>query len=191
MVCQLPGSAGQPRLQGRSGSARRYRPAAGRLRSTRPRRRAAPPAHATEGGRRDQEPRKQMLLTFAHCLRGHGVTGFPDPNADGQLTLEMISAAGVDIHTRSFVDGGEGVRGCDPWCDHGGPAGDGDQRPPLTAAISRVRARAWSQVRATPRRLAPTARSWSVRRADRSDRPRTARARPVAVGANRLAIRGT
>lgn len=57
-----------------------------------------------KGGGGDQGSRKQALLAFAHCLRGHGVTGFPDPNASGQLTIEMISAAGVDIHTRSFFD---------------------------------------------------------------------------------------
>jgi hypothetical protein len=55
-----------------------------------------------DGGGRDQGPNKQALLAFAHCLRGHGVTGFPDPSASGQLSGEMISAAGVDIHTPSF-----------------------------------------------------------------------------------------
>ncbi|MGZ4286692.1 MAG: hypothetical protein ACXVW5_21050 [Solirubrobacteraceae bacterium] len=45
------------------------------------------------GGARDQGPHKQVLLAFAHCLRAHGVNGFPDPNANGQLTTEMISAA--------------------------------------------------------------------------------------------------
>lgn len=54
------------------------------------------------GGGHDQGPNKQALLAFAHCLRGHGVTGFPDPNTSGQLTGEMISAAGVDIHTPNF-----------------------------------------------------------------------------------------
>jgi hypothetical protein len=57
-----------------------------------------------KGGGRDQGPNKQALLAFAHCLRAHGATGFPDPNASGQLTTEMIKAAGVDIHTRSFFD---------------------------------------------------------------------------------------
>jgi hypothetical protein len=56
------------------------------------------------GGSRDQGPGKQVLLAFAHCLRAHGVTGFPDPNASGQLSIEMIRAAGVDIHTRGFLD---------------------------------------------------------------------------------------
>lgn len=56
-----------------------------------------------KGGGGDHGPGKPVLLAFAHCLRAHGMTGFPDPNADGQLTIEMISAAGVDIHTRSFL----------------------------------------------------------------------------------------
>ncbi len=45
-----------------------------------------------------QQAHKQALLAFAKCLRGHGLTKFPDPTAQGQLTLEMIHAAGVDLH---------------------------------------------------------------------------------------------
>jgi hypothetical protein len=50
----------------------------------------------------DQQHHKQVLLAFARCLRAHGLTGFPDPNAQGQLTLAMINAAGVDIHGPGF-----------------------------------------------------------------------------------------
>jgi hypothetical protein len=46
---------------------------------------------------KDQENRKQYLLAFAHCLRSRGVSGFPDPTAQGQLTLQMVQAAGVDL----------------------------------------------------------------------------------------------
>ena len=49
-----------------------------------------------------QGPSKQTFLAFARCLRGHGVSGFPDPNAEGRLTLQMISAAGVDLKAPSF-----------------------------------------------------------------------------------------
>ena len=45
----------------------------------------------------DQLVHKQELLAFAHCLRDHGVSGFPDPNAQGGLTLQMVQAAGVDL----------------------------------------------------------------------------------------------
>ena len=46
---------------------------------------------------------KEVLLAFARCLRGHGVSDFPDPNGQGRLTLTMISAAGVDLHAPNFL----------------------------------------------------------------------------------------
>ncbi len=39
----------------------------------------------------------QELLAFARCLRGRGINGFPDPNAQGDLSVQMIQAAGVDL----------------------------------------------------------------------------------------------
>jgi hypothetical protein len=56
-------------------------------------------------------PSKQVLLAFARCLRGHGVSGFPDPNAQGQLPAQMISAAGVHVHTPQFAAAGEACVG--------------------------------------------------------------------------------
>jgi hypothetical protein len=47
--------------------------------------------------------RAQTLLAFAQCLRTHGVPGFPDPTAQGQLTPEMIHAAGVDLQAPSLL----------------------------------------------------------------------------------------
>ncbi len=38
-------------------------------------------------------------LSFARCMRGHGVHAFPDPTAQGQLTVEMVQAQGIDIHS--------------------------------------------------------------------------------------------
>ncbi len=45
----------------------------------------------------------QVALDFARCLRSHGVPNFPDPTAQGQLTLEMVHAAGVDVQAPSFL----------------------------------------------------------------------------------------
>jgi len=39
----------------------------------------------------------QDLLAFARCLRNRGINGFPDPNAQGDLNLQMIQAAGIDL----------------------------------------------------------------------------------------------
>jgi hypothetical protein len=38
------------------------------------------------------------MVAFASCLRGHGLTRFPDPASGGQLTYQMIAAAGIEIH---------------------------------------------------------------------------------------------
>jgi hypothetical protein len=45
----------------------------------------------------DQLVHKQDLLAFARCLRSRGVRGFPDPTSQGQLTLQMVQAAGIDL----------------------------------------------------------------------------------------------
>jgi hypothetical protein len=45
-----------------------------------------------------EHAREEVLLAFARCLRSRGLTKFPDPTSQGQLTLEMIHAAGVDLH---------------------------------------------------------------------------------------------
>jgi hypothetical protein len=48
-------------------------------------------------------PGARVLLAFAHCLRDHGVSGFPDPDRQGHLTLQMISAGGVDLRSPAFL----------------------------------------------------------------------------------------
>ena len=45
-----------------------------------------------------QQAREQGMLAFARCVRSHGQTNFPDPTSQGQLTVGMIEAAGVDLH---------------------------------------------------------------------------------------------
>jgi hypothetical protein len=55
------------------------------------------------GSSSHEGPGKLVLLAFAQCLRSHGVSGFPDPNAQGQLTLSMIQSAGVDLHAPSLL----------------------------------------------------------------------------------------
>lgn len=45
-----------------------------------------------------QQAHKRDLLSFAHCMRSHGINGFPDPDDQGDLTLSMITAAGIDLH---------------------------------------------------------------------------------------------
>jgi hypothetical protein len=51
-----------------------------------------------------QQTHKQDLLSFARCVRAHGIAGFPDPNLQGQLTVQMVGAAGVDIRSPAVLD---------------------------------------------------------------------------------------
>jgi hypothetical protein len=62
-----------------------------------------------------QRQRKQDLLSFALCMRGKGVNGFPDPGAQGELTLQMVTAAGIDLHSPQVA---AAARACVP-ASHG------------------------------------------------------------------------
>jgi hypothetical protein len=50
-----------------------------------------------------REERAHAMLAFAQCLRAHGVAGFPDPSAQGQLSFAMIKKAGVDLQAPSLL----------------------------------------------------------------------------------------
>jgi hypothetical protein len=42
-------------------------------------------------------------LSFARCMRNHGVARFPDPTAQGRLSVEMVQAQGIDVHSPSVL----------------------------------------------------------------------------------------
>jgi hypothetical protein len=50
-------------------------------------------------------------LGFARCLRRHGFTTFPDPTSDGQLTHEMVAAAGINLHQPAVLQAGDACVG--------------------------------------------------------------------------------
>jgi hypothetical protein len=51
-----------------------------------------------------QQQRTQLadMLSFARCMRSHGVIRFPDPTAQG-LTVEMVQAQGIDVHSPAVL----------------------------------------------------------------------------------------
>lgn len=55
------------------------------------------------GGQDTHGPGKPVLLAFARCLRAQGITNFPDPSPQGQISGEMLRAAGVDIHAPGLL----------------------------------------------------------------------------------------
>jgi hypothetical protein len=42
-------------------------------------------------------------LSFAKCMRSHGVARFPDPNAQAQLPVSAVQAQGIDVHSPTFL----------------------------------------------------------------------------------------
>lgn len=50
-----------------------------------------------------QHQQAQDILSFVRCLRSHGETRFPDPNAEGHLSLQTVQQDGVDLHAPEFV----------------------------------------------------------------------------------------
>jgi hypothetical protein len=63
----------------------------------------------TNGGSGSQETAQQQRtrladeLSFARCMRSHGVARFPDPTAQGELTVEMVQAQGIDVHSPAVL----------------------------------------------------------------------------------------
>src|SRR6478752_1770830 len=48
-------------------------------------------------------PTHSGLIAFSQCMRGHGVSRFPDPTAQGELSVEMVQAQGVDVHSPAVL----------------------------------------------------------------------------------------
>lgn len=67
------------------------------------------------GAAAQRQAHKQGLLAFGQCMRSKGIAGFPDPNSQGDLNLQMVSAAGIDIHSREVLDA---AKACAP-ASHG------------------------------------------------------------------------
>ena len=42
-------------------------------------------------------------LSFARCMRSHGVSRFPDPTAQDGLTVDMVRAQGIDVRSPTVL----------------------------------------------------------------------------------------
>ncbi len=60
------------------------------------------PPHAAEPTR----TRLADALSFARCMRSRWFPSFPDPTSQGQLTLQMVTAAGIDPHQPNVLSAG-------------------------------------------------------------------------------------
>jgi hypothetical protein len=55
------------------------------------------------GGASKTTTRREKALRFSGCMRDHGVSAFPDPNASGELTIDAITnGSSVDTSSAAF-----------------------------------------------------------------------------------------
>jgi hypothetical protein len=79
-------------------------------------------SHLLENGGVSQETEQQKRtrladeLSFATCMRRRGVARFPDPTAQGELSVQMVEARGIDVHAPAVL---RVVQACLP-ASHGG-----------------------------------------------------------------------
>jgi hypothetical protein len=66
----------------------------------------------------EQQKRKRLAdeLSFATSMRRRGVARFPDPTAQGELSVQMVEARGIDVHAPAVL---RVVQACLP-ASHGG-----------------------------------------------------------------------
>jgi hypothetical protein len=63
----------------------------------------APSGNGSQETAQQKRIRLADALSFARCMRSHGVTSFPDPTAQGDLSIEMVQAQGIDVHSPAVL----------------------------------------------------------------------------------------
>ena len=53
-----------------------------------------------------KQPHRAAMLAFAQCMRRRGFPNFPDPTSEGQLSPQMVTAAGIDLHQPAVLQAG-------------------------------------------------------------------------------------
>ncbi len=53
----------------------------------------------------------EHYVAFAACMRGHGITSFPDPNSQGNIPPTLLAHAGINIHLPNVI---AAARACVP-----------------------------------------------------------------------------
>lgn len=63
------------------------------------------PTHGGSSQESAQQQRARLAdeLSFARCMRSHGVARFPDPTAQGELSIEMVQAQGIDVRSPAVL----------------------------------------------------------------------------------------
>ena len=51
------------------------------------------------------------FMAFARCIRSRGFPSFPDPSTNGQITHEMVAAAGISLNQPAVLQAGDACVG--------------------------------------------------------------------------------
>ena len=62
----------------------------------------------------DSTSAQAQAVKFSECMRDHGISDFPDPDASGQLTIDAVSNSSVDINTAAFSQAIAACKGLEP-----------------------------------------------------------------------------
>jgi len=64
---------------------------------------SAPAETGSGGGGNNTAANAQKAVKFAECMRGNGVSNFPDPSASGKLTIDAVAnGSSLDPSTPAF-----------------------------------------------------------------------------------------
>ena len=58
---------------------------------------------------------RDKAVKFAECMRSNGVSGFPDPNASGQLTIDAVAnGSSIDTNSTTFKQAMSACKNLEP-----------------------------------------------------------------------------
>ena len=63
----------------------------------------APSGNGPQQTAQQRATRVADALSFARCMRSHDLTRFPDPTPQGDLSIEMVQAQGIDVHSPAVL----------------------------------------------------------------------------------------
>ena len=69
----------------------------------------------TGGGGNHAATTAQKAVKFAHCMRSHGVSQFPDPGASGKFTIDAVAnGSSLDTNTPAFTQAISACKALEP-----------------------------------------------------------------------------
>jgi hypothetical protein len=67
------------------------------------------------GGNNSTATARDKAVKFAECMRTNGVSGFPDPDASGQLTIDAVAnGSSIDTNGAAFKQALSACKGLEP-----------------------------------------------------------------------------